>query len=354
MKEKLTIQQMPSVEDENLIHLNRYVKFINSRPVRKLRQRGFHTHHIYPKSMAKKNAIDDYNGDWNLIELTPREHFIAHMILFYCGYTEMTYAFRRMCSKNKISGAMYEKLQKKRAELSRVWFLNYHKTHNTSGVNSPLYGKERSREHCDHIAKAKKGKPNKKLKGRKQSQEFKDHLSKVHTGMKASAETKLKMSISHIGRTGPNKGKTFGQSTRLKVSIANKGKRYITDGMSFTFIQKDKSLPVGWYFYKKINKKDAYRFILSYTQCCFIVNEKTIFCIAKYKWINNGNISRKISCFNSTPFMWDYGKLKLITTKNKISITNGLDNKFIEKSEAIPSGWKRGSTHKKTQVKTVN
>ena len=81
---RITIEQMPPAKnEEQKRHLVRYVNFINSRPERDLHQKGFHTHHIYPKSLAKKNNIDDFDGDWNLIELTSREHFIAHMILFY-------------------------------------------------------------------------------------------------------------------------------------------------------------------------------------------------------------------------------------------------------------------------------
>jgi hypothetical protein len=72
--ERISVNQLPPVKnEEQMKHLKRYVNFINSRPEIDLHQKGFHTHHIYPKSLAKKNNIDDFNGDWNLIELTPRE-----------------------------------------------------------------------------------------------------------------------------------------------------------------------------------------------------------------------------------------------------------------------------------------
>lgn len=113
--QRISIEQMPHVKNENLIHLKRYVKFINSRPERDLHQDGFDTHHIYPKSIAKRNEIKDFNDDWNLIELTRREHFIAHMILFYCGYHEMIEAFWRMANGNNnqkfISSRIFEKLK---------------------------------------------------------------------------------------------------------------------------------------------------------------------------------------------------------------------------------------------------
>lgn len=72
---RIIIEQMPEVKNENLVHLQRYVKFINSRPERDLHQSGFHTHHVYPQSIAKKNGIQDYDGDWNLVDLTPPRTF---------------------------------------------------------------------------------------------------------------------------------------------------------------------------------------------------------------------------------------------------------------------------------------
>jgi len=113
MKERITLEKMPEVKTKNSIHIIRYVNFINSRPERELRQKGFETHHIYPKSLAKKNNIEDCDGDWNLIELTPREHFIAHLILWKCGYKEMIYAFWYISNNyNKISSRIYEKIKK--------------------------------------------------------------------------------------------------------------------------------------------------------------------------------------------------------------------------------------------------
>lgn len=58
------------------------------------------THHIIPKS------INGTNDKENLIELTSREHFIAHKLLFkiYIGTpyeTSMAYAFWEMCYCNK-------------------------------------------------------------------------------------------------------------------------------------------------------------------------------------------------------------------------------------------------------------
>jgi len=126
---RITIEKLPSVQnEEQKRHLARYVNFINSRPERKLHQKGFHTHHVYPKSIAKKNNIEDYNGDWNLIELTPREHFIVHMILSYSyNVYSMVYCFRLMVGcgkyKQKLTSRQYESLKLRESKLiqNKVW-----------------------------------------------------------------------------------------------------------------------------------------------------------------------------------------------------------------------------------------
>ena len=121
--ERISVEKMPEVEnEEQMRHLVRYVNFINSRPERDLHQKSFHTHHVYPRSMAIKNNIEDFNGNWNLIELTSREHFIAHMILSNCyNVYSMVYCFRLMVDsgkyKEKITSRQFEKLKLKESKL---------------------------------------------------------------------------------------------------------------------------------------------------------------------------------------------------------------------------------------------
>ena len=56
-----------------------YKKFITSRPHRvKQRNDGLEVHHILPRSLGGDNSKS------NLIVLTPRAHFIAHMMLTKC------------------------------------------------------------------------------------------------------------------------------------------------------------------------------------------------------------------------------------------------------------------------------
>lgn len=136
---RIALERMPPVQnEEQKRHLVRYVNFINSRPERKLKQKGFKTHHIYPRSIAKKNNIEDYDCSWNLIELTSREHFIAHMILWKAYKGKMAQAFWYMNHNKKynekLTARQYEKIEfEKRKILGEI---NKNKTCINNGINN--------------------------------------------------------------------------------------------------------------------------------------------------------------------------------------------------------------------------
>ena len=92
-------------------------------------------HHMVPKCMNYDEIIDSEN----IIELTPKEHFIAHLILSKCfegdEASKMMYAIHKMCHcKNtpryEISAKEYENSRKFRSEqirkynLERIWINN--------------------------------------------------------------------------------------------------------------------------------------------------------------------------------------------------------------------------------------
>ena len=74
-----------------------YKRFIGSRPKRtKSRNDGLEVHHILPTSLGGEDIVE------NKIALTPREHFIAHLMLIKCfngsEKAKMVYAIHRMAS----------------------------------------------------------------------------------------------------------------------------------------------------------------------------------------------------------------------------------------------------------------
>jgi len=90
-------------------HWNRYIDFINSRQSRQIPKAVLiERHHIIPRSL---NGSDDSG---NILDLTAREHFIAHMILWKCFSGKMAQAFWLIShlkyNKNKLTSRQYERL----------------------------------------------------------------------------------------------------------------------------------------------------------------------------------------------------------------------------------------------------
>lgn len=104
------LNKLPKVSEENQHHLERYKRFILSRPLQEKEKFKHEIHHILPRSL---NGLNDKN---NLIVLTYREHFIAHIILWKCGYFTMTIALWQMTHtrtmKKILSSRQYDTLKK--------------------------------------------------------------------------------------------------------------------------------------------------------------------------------------------------------------------------------------------------
>jgi len=168
-------------------HLTRYKNFLNSRPLRDLKKEsGFNIHHIIPTSLGGGNLPD------NLIKLTIREHYIAHMILWKgCG-GKMSYAFKRMINSASIRFGLTSRQV-------------YH-------LRKSLFVSKETRE-----------KISKTMTGRKYSLELREKLSLSHIGKKLSEETKEKQRTYH--RNNPN---VFSESTRDKISKGLTGRK-LTD-----------------------------------------------------------------------------------------------------------------------------
>jgi hypothetical protein len=132
-------------------------------------------HHIIPKSMGGSNKKD------NLVKLTAREHFIAHVLL--TKFTESTNkakmitALWRFCvggNKNQklVSSRYYEKLKIQFSEMKSAEMI---------GEKNHFYGKNHSAEARQKISEAGIG--------RKMSQETKQKLSDANKGKNLSVLT---------------------------------------------------------------------------------------------------------------------------------------------------------------------
>jgi hypothetical protein len=188
-------------------------------------------HHIIPRSFGGDNSKE------NLVQLTAREHYIAHLLLWKMKFDEvhhskMTYALRLMmfgAGNNlqlrdyKYNARMYEKI---RSEFS------IDHSRNMKGSNNPFYNKKHSKETIKKIAdtKAKTGKHGNKFKpGHQLSADARQKISAAATGrtwdklfnseelairkMKRSEETRIR-----------NTGVVFSDERRRKISEKAKGR----------------------------------------------------------------------------------------------------------------------------------
>jgi hypothetical protein len=180
-----------------------YFSIISSAEGRK-KPGNYEVHHILPKALFPqfKNLR---NNEWNGILLTPKEHFICHLLLprFTEGKARwsMTKAITRMASSShkSISSRVFEVYRIRHKE----W----------------MKGRKFTEE---QKMKMRKPKPRVSLalKGRKQNPESARKSAISRTGLHHSEESKKKMSLSKKGKPNHFKGKKRSQSTIEKMKLA--------------------------------------------------------------------------------------------------------------------------------------
>lgn len=94
----------------------------------------YEKHHIVMKSMGGSDNNE------NLVLLTPKEHYIAHFLLWRIHQNGQTaWAFKMMCSRNKKwSARVYESERMKHAMSNRKW--SEEAKVRVSGKNSHKFG----------------------------------------------------------------------------------------------------------------------------------------------------------------------------------------------------------------------
>jgi hypothetical protein len=166
-------------------------------------------HHIQPRCLGGSNDKD------NLVDLTAREHFICHWLLtkMYTGEAKakMIYALNGMKRSNEfvqryetaITSRVYENLKKEFSIAHSATMKG--RTPWNKGI--PVTEEQREK---NRIAAT----------GKKFSQEVIEKRSAKIKGQKRSEETKLKMSIASKGKPkGP-----MSEETKIKISQGTKGK----------------------------------------------------------------------------------------------------------------------------------
>lgn len=154
------------------ISFNRYVSFINNKLSLNRNLEIYEKHHIIPRSMGGNN---DPN---NIIKLSLREHYIAHLLLLKTFKNkEMAHAFISMSGRNiKFNSRLYERY--------KMEYIS-----NISGKNAYWYGKKHSQETINKL-KSYKG-VNNHMYGKKHTLESKIKMSNETSGNKNSMYNKF-------------------------------------------------------------------------------------------------------------------------------------------------------------------
>lgn len=235
----------------NQIHLNRYINFIYSRKFREIPEGTYvEKHHIIPRSLGGNDE------ESNLIILTGREHFIAHMILWKVFGGKMATAFwfmsfnnRKHCFNN-LTSRQYEELKKEAFTYRRCW---------NKGIKLEEYY---DKETYDTVYK----KYVEARTGIYHSEETKKEMSKNRQGeknpfygRKHTEDTKKRQSEVKKGKNHPNYGKHRTQETKNKMSISakkrnRKGKSYEEQYGREKSIEYKEKLSAAYIGSKFINK----------------------------------------------------------------------------------------------------
>jgi hypothetical protein len=202
-------------------------------------------HHIIPKCFGGEG--DSRNPKhFNIVLLTPKEHYIAHLLLvkIYPDSPAMKKALWNMCNtgnenRYKPSSKLYERIRNEYIE-------------SVSGEGNYFYGKKHSAESKKKIGEASKGR--KTFLNKKHSSEAKEKIKIAATGRKTKEETKQKISKSLSGENHYNAKKIICIETN---KIYGSGKELSEElNIPFSTVRRwlnGTTLPPAHFKYKRLN-----------------------------------------------------------------------------------------------------
>lgn len=161
-------------------------------------------HHIIPKCVG---GNDDQE---NLVLLTAREHFIAHILLAKIHGGALWHAAHMMSNMGRYTNRKYEIIRKEHAKL----------------VGDFMRGRKKPAGHGKKISENKERarKISVALTGRKRSDEHSRNIGLGNKGKIVSDDAKHKISVAMSGKNNPMYGKTHNDESRRIISEANKQK----------------------------------------------------------------------------------------------------------------------------------
>jgi len=180
-------------------------------------------HHIIPRSCGGGNA------EWNLVRLTPEEHYKAHELLPFI-YTEgkahakMVFAWNQMNGRvngKEVDADTYARLKEEHAVLmkgNKNYLGHHHSEESRQKITEAMKGRHHSEESRRKMSEVQKGR-----KGHPRSEETKKRISESNKGRRLSEETKKKMSLARTGKSQSEEARRK-KSEALKRYWENKRK----------------------------------------------------------------------------------------------------------------------------------
>ena len=236
---------------ENILLRN----YINKNDAKEQTGGYIETHHIVPCSIDKTYE----KSKNNLLHCTTREHFILHKLLSKMFIGENDTAHRKMLRAvtmfKMVNNLQHRKFSSRDYEYIRKCYIE-----SVSGIYAPSYGKEGT-------VKGKKcynnGLINKFFKEGEQDEGFylgsitKGTFKRITNGVsdmniKICDDIPEGWALGSItkGKKSPLKGikkeNPVSDATRLKISISNSNKMWITNGFNDSLINIKEEIPDGW------------------------------------------------------------------------------------------------------------
>ncbi len=213
-------------------YINIYKKLIRKTRKRYLELEYSEVHHIIPRCLGGKDNKS------NLITLSTKEHYIAHLLLVKIFETRSNknMYFKLLWAVNMMTQGNSERKELKSRLYANSKGLYKHSEETKEKMRTAHLGRVLSKETRDKISNTRKerlksgdikplkGKGN-GMYGKKLSQKAKKMISKAHKGRKDSDETRKRKSIALSGAGNGMYGKKMSKEHREIISKANKGRK---------------------------------------------------------------------------------------------------------------------------------
>jgi hypothetical protein len=193
-----------------------YYSIVNNAKLRKINKEDYmEQHHIIPKSLGGPNS------KLNLVKLTPREHFVCHLLLIRMTQgkvrSKFIFAAAMMAGHNnkKRKSRIYQQLRKQNS-IQRKEFIKEH------GPNKGMLGKKHTKEWCANHSKKMSGSGNPMYKCIRPTEWRESHSARM-TGEKNPQFGKSGPLSTSYGKPAHNSGKSnverYGSKKSSEISI---------------------------------------------------------------------------------------------------------------------------------------